>query len=389
MHSNPRTWTTDQLEQWLKINEFNDCIDILCREKHFNGNDLLSLTDSQVDSLTNNSQLNAQIQHLKTVYIEIEEQFHHNCCYLTTIRSDRMKTFIAFVLLLLAVFVCSFVITIVDERLPDPKSFPPLPDLILENIGPIPWAFSVTEKIIVAETIILISVIIAHRHKLIILRRLFIITAALYFLRSLTMLFTSLPVATRVTDCQPKSLENFHSHLKKTLMIFFGQGMSSFGVKTCGDYLYSGHTCTLVLTTQFINEYTPRSYYILHCLTWLCALTGMFFILAGHQHYSIDILIAFVLSSRLFIYYHTLANNRIYLQHDIDRLRIWSPLFSYFEANVQTAIPNEYSCPEIFNKCRLLFIRHSFCSFCLVLVFIVTYSLSFTNTIDFYSLIKR
>jgi hypothetical protein len=30
--------------------------------------------------------------------------------------------------------------------------------------------------------------------------------------------------------------------------------MSSFGVKTCGDYLYSGHTCTLVLATHFINE---------------------------------------------------------------------------------------------------------------------------------------
>jgi len=114
-------------------------------------------------------------------------------------------------------------------------------------------------------------------------------------------------------------------------MIFIGQGMSSFGVKTCGDYLYSGHTCTLVLATHFINECmynkkkaikhkiiycilkyiyivlldTPHSYHLLHFLSWLTALTGMFFILAGHQHYSIDILIALVLSSRLFVYYHT------------------------------------------------------------------------------------
>ena len=99
--------------------------------------------------------------------------------------------------------------------------------------------------------------------------------------------------------------------------------MSSFGVKTCGDYLYSGHTCTLVLATHFINECeqrdrsqkaegtidarldSPRSYHLLHFLSWVAGLTGMFFILAGHQHYSIDILIAWVLSSRLFIYYHT------------------------------------------------------------------------------------
>ena len=50
---------------------------------------------------------------------------------------------------------------------------------------------------------------------------------------------------------------------------------------------------------------SPRSYHLLHFLSWITAVTGMFFILAGHQHYSIDILIAWVLSSRLFIYYHT------------------------------------------------------------------------------------
>ena len=50
---------------------------------------------------------------------------------------------------------------------------------------------------------------------------------------------------------------------------------------------------------------SPRSYHLLHFLSWILALTGMFFILAGHQHYSIDILIAWVLTSRLFIYYHT------------------------------------------------------------------------------------
>ena len=105
------------------------------------------------------------------------------------------------------------------------------------------------------------------------------------------------------------------------------------------------------------------------------AITGMFCILAGHQHYSIDILIAWVLSSRLFIYYHTwvgrstdrrissslidgirfscrLANNRIYLQRDKSRMRIWFPFFSYFEENVKQAVPNEYSLPTCFGEAR-------------------------------------
>ncbi|CAF0841854.1 unnamed protein product [Adineta ricciae] len=298
-------------------------------------------------------------------------------------------------MLLITIFFSSFVITVVDERLPDPKTFPPLPDLILENIEEIPWAFAVTEKLIVLEILTLIIVIVLHRHRIIIIRRLFSIVAALYFLRSCTMLFTSLPVATRVTDCQPKRLESFTARLNKAMFIFIGQGMSSFGVKTCGDYLYSGHTCTLILAAHFINEYTPRSYHLLHFLSWITAFTGMFFILAGHQHYSIDILIAWVLSSRLFIYYHTLANNRIFLQRDIRRMRFWFPFFSYFEENVKIAIPNEYCFPKCFSDARATInnwaetIRYLIYWFVLFFFISVTYCLSSSKTMNLSWLIQR
>ncbi|UJR28529.1 hypothetical protein I4U23_009766 [Adineta vaga] len=185
---------------------------------------------------------------------QIEDQPITGCCFVGSIRSDRKKTLSACLLALSTVYFCSFIITIVDERLPDPKNFPPLPDLILDNVKQIPWAFSVTEKIILIEVLTLIMILVLHRHRLIIIRRLFAIAAALYFLRSLTMVFTSLPVATQTTDCRPERLASFAARLKKATLIFLGQGMSSFGVKTCGDYLYSGHTCTLVLATHFINE---------------------------------------------------------------------------------------------------------------------------------------
>lgn len=77
-------------------------------------------------------------------------------------------------------------------------------------------------------------------------------------------------------------------------------------------------------------------------MTWLLNMFGIFFILAAHEHYSIDVFVAFYISSRLFLYYHTLANNQALMSHDSNRTRIWFPMFSYFESSVDGIIPNEF-----------------------------------------------
>lgn len=77
---------------------------------------------------------------------------------------------------------------------------------------------------------------------------------------------------------------------------------------------------------------------------------GIFFILSGHEHYSIDVFIAFYITSRLFLYYHTLANNQSLMQRDTGRTRIWFPLFSFFESDVDGIVPNEYESPIVAMK---------------------------------------
>ncbi len=94
----------------------------------------------------------------------------------------------------------------------------------------------------------------------------------------------------------------------------------------------------------FVISDSPRNFSLLHTLAWVLNLFGIFFILAGHEHYSIDVIIAFYITSRMFLYYHSLANNRA-LSQDDERTSVWFPMFSYFEANVDGIVPNVYEWP--------------------------------------------
>lgn len=90
---------------------------------------------------------------------------------------------------------------------------------------------------------------------------------------------------------------------------------------------------------------TTSDFYVLHLLSWFCNIFGMLFILAAHEHYTIDVFIAFFLTSRLFLYYHSLANNAVLHSVSDNRLSIWFPMFSYLERNIQCMVPNRFRVP--------------------------------------------
>lgn len=77
----------------------------------------------------------------------------------------------------------------------------------------------------------------------------------------------------------------------------------------CGDYIYSGHTVILTVTSLVIQEYTPQKWYPLHILSWIVTLIGVVLVMVAHGHYTIDVLIAYYITTRLWWIYHTLASN--------------------------------------------------------------------------------
>ncbi|KMY98084.1 sphingomyelin synthase-related 1 [Drosophila simulans] len=249
-------------------------------------------------------------------------------------------------------WITSLTMVIVHERVPDMKRYPPLPDIFLDNVPHIPWAFNMCEITGSLLFTIWVVVLTFHKYRLVLLRRFFALAGTVFLLRCVTMLITSLSVPGTHLQCSQKDFAIDDPNvdmvgaliirMSRAYRIWSGLGMSIQGVRTCGDYMFSGHTVALTLLNFFITEYTPRNLYFLHTLTWLLNMFGIFFILAAHEHYSIDVFVAFYITSRLFLYYHTLANNRALMQSDSKRTRVWFPMFSYFESSVDGMVPNEY-----------------------------------------------
>ncbi|XP_031620763.1 sphingomyelin synthase-related 1-like [Contarinia nasturtii] len=274
----------------------------------------------------------------------------------TSIKPEIFKTMISLGYAFLVTWITAFVMVVVHERVPDMKRYPPLPDIFLDNVPHIPWAFHMCEITGTLLFLIWTCVLIVHKHRFVLLRRFFALSGTVFLLRCVTMLITSLSVPGTHLQCRPDDYivddsnlpigESVLLRVSRAYTIWSGLGMSIQGVRTCGDYMFSGHTVALTILNFFITEYTPRHLYFLHTMTWLLNMFGIFFILAAHEHYSIDVFVAFYITSRLFLYYHTLANNQALTSHDSTRTRIWFPMFSYFENSVDGIIPNEYSSLE-------------------------------------------
>ncbi|XP_056153233.1 phosphatidylcholine:ceramide cholinephosphotransferase 1-like isoform X2 [Lampris incognitus] len=189
-------------------------------------------------------------------------------------------------------------------------------------------------------------------------RRFFFIVGTLYLYRCLTMYITTLPVPGMHFKCSPKVLGDYASQMRRVLKMIAGGGLTITGSHhMCGDYLYSGHTVMLTLTYLFIREYSPKRFWWYHWLCWLLCAVGLFCILLAHDHYSIDVVVAYYITTRLFWWYHTMANQQALKEPSQSNFvsRVWwYRYFLYLETNVQGVIPRHYQLPFSFTWKRLV-----------------------------------
>lgn len=131
--------------------------------------------------------------------------------------------------------------------------------------------------------------------RLMILRRFFWVLGTVYFIRGFTVWVTLIPRVEHATDGIDTSLNWFVNFLLVFIQVD----------QTASDLIFSGHTALLVTVAWFFSYYIPQS----SGLAWIYASLGMYFILSTRHHYTVDILVAFIITSLIFWVYHLLFDD--------------------------------------------------------------------------------
>nr|QFF91277.1 sphingomyelin synthase 1 isoform 1 [Potamotrygon motoro]QFF91279.1 sphingomyelin synthase 1 isoform 3 [Potamotrygon motoro] len=259
------------------------------------------------------------------------------------------KTGVAFLYALSCFLLTTVMISVVHERVPPKEEQPPLPDKFFDYFDRVEWAFSICE----INGMILVGLWLVQwvlmEYKSIVGRRFFFIVGTLYLYRCITMYVTTLPVPGMHFNCSPKLFGDVEAQFRRIMKMIAGGGLSITGAHTmCGDYLYSGHTVMLTLTYLFIKEYSPKDWWWYHWCCWVLSIVGVFCILLAHDHYTVDVVVAYYITTRLFWWYHTMATQQVLKEASKTNFLSqvwWYKFFRFLESNVQGIVPLTYHLP--------------------------------------------
>lgn len=71
------------------------------------------------------------------------------------------------------------------------------------------------------------------------------------------------------------------------------------------------HSNNRTLLANFSFSDSPRRLWWYHWVCWLLSVVGIFCILLAHDHYTVDVVVAYYITTRLFWWYHTMANQQV------------------------------------------------------------------------------
>lgn len=260
-----------------------------------------------------------------------------------------VKTAVAFFCLLISAFLNFFLLTIIHDIVPDH----PLPDLVFLVIHQQRWAWAVGDVLSTINAVVGFVVVLLHRERVVILRRVFLLAAILYGLRAIVLGVTYLPPSFehKETICQPRL--NGTSMYATEIATRFVTYVVTLGLTSgqpqilCGDLMFSGHT--VVLTIMYFTQlhYTPRGLWLLRYVVTPITFMGIAALVVSGGHYTMDVLIAYWLTSHVFWSYHQVFELPCNQRATAPLSRLWwFWLCWWFEANVPDGpMQNEWNWP--------------------------------------------
>lgn len=81
------------------------------------------------------------------------------------LQPEIFKAFLSLCYVVAVTWITAFVMVIVHDRVPDMKKYPPLPDIFLDNVPHIPWAFDMCEITGTFLFTIWLIVLLFHKHR--------------------------------------------------------------------------------------------------------------------------------------------------------------------------------------------------------------------------------
>ncbi|KAF8366391.1 hypothetical protein PRIPAC_84220 [Pristionchus pacificus] len=160
-------------------------------------------------------------------------------------------------------------------------------------------------------------VLLFHKHRSIVLRRMFTIGTILFIMRAITISVTHIPPSYEDSEtiCEDPSQDvtfPIKRYFERSLNIFTTFGLQTSEIKLyCGDMLFSGHTTTAAISCFILNHYTPKALWpfrIAMITICVCAMVGA---VLSRAHYTADVVLGYWISSLVFSFYHSFT----YVKH--------------------------------------------------------------------------
>ncbi|CAD6185250.1 unnamed protein product [Caenorhabditis auriculariae] len=195
--------------------------------------------------------------------------------------------------------------------------------------------------------------IFLHHQRLVVLRRTFLLGAILYGLRAVVLGVTYLPPSFENRDeiCQPQVNRTAMYGMEITtrfLTYVITLGLTSGQEKIlCGDLMFSGHTVVLTIMYFVQLQYTPKGLVWLRYLAAPITFFGIAALVVSGGHYTMDVLIAYWLTSHVFWGYHQMFEMPKDIRPEAPMSRLWWFWLCYwFESDVREGrLTNEWNWP--------------------------------------------